>query len=296
MKKLLFCIENCIKKVFFRLKWKGGCAMMAKKEETDMKELERIIREKIQESGEQVSVLVKELQGEGRRADYNSKAKMPSASTIKVPIMLAALDEVRKGNLTLEQQIYVGKELILDGAEAFENGPGEYSLHELITWMIITSDNTATNTLIQLLGIDCVNGYLKEVLQAKSTVLQRFMLDRAAAERGMDNYISQEDLLCMFEKLYAGEILTEELRQTAMTILYSQRHQDQVLRYIWEPVKYAHKTGSLAGLNHDAGVLHIKGKKYYIGVSVYNSSNKRGNRTLSGNIGRMVYDYLKNID
>jgi beta-lactamase class A len=58
-------------------------------------------------------------------------------------------------------------------------------------------------------------------------------------------------------------------------------------------VKYAHKTGSLAGLNHDAGVIHINEGKIYIGVSVYDSPNKRGNRQLSGNIGRLVYDYLR---
>lgn len=270
--------------------------MMAEKEGEPMKELEKRIKEMIEESGDKVSVLIKELGGAGRSAAYCSNAKMPSASTIKVPIMLAALEKVREGSLQLEEKIYVGEDLILEGAEAFENGPGEYSVHELITWMIITSDNTATNTLIKLLGMEYINRCLREMLQAKTTVLQRLMLDRAAAERGMDNYITHEDLSVMFEKLYAGEILTEELRQTALDILYSQRHQDQVLRYIWEPVKYAHKTGSLAGLNHDAGVIHINEGKFYIGVSVYDSQNKRGNRRLSGNIGRLTYDYLLRID
>ncbi len=258
-----------------------------------MKELEKMITEMIEASGEKASVLIKELNGQGRSASYDSGAKMPSASTIKVPIMLAALEKVRTGSLCLDEMIYVGEDLILEGAEAFENGPGEYSIHELITWMIITSDNTATNALILLLGMEYINRYMRETLQAKTSVLQRLMLDKAAVERGLDNYICHDDLLVMFEKLYAGEILNEELRQTAFTVLYSQRHQDQVLRYIWEPVKYAHKTGSLTGLNHDAGVIHINEGKIYIGVSVYDSANKRGNRQLSGNIGRLIYDYLR---
>ena len=258
-----------------------------------MKELEMKIAGMIEASGEKVSVLIKELNGQGRSAAYDSGARMPSASTIKVPIMLAALEKVRVGHLKLDEKIYVGQELILEGAEAFENGPGEFTLHELITWMIITSDNTATNALINLLGMAYINGYMRETLQVKTTVLQRCMLDRDAVARGLDNYICHDDLLVMFEKLYAGEILTENLRQTALDVLYSQRHQDQVLRYIWEPVKYAHKTGSLSGLNHDAGVIHINEGKIYIGVSVYDSPNKRGNRQLSGNIGRLVYDYLR---
>ncbi|MBR4861747.1 MAG: serine hydrolase [Firmicutes bacterium] len=261
-----------------------------------MEKLEKMITEMAEASGENVSVLIKELGGSGRQAAYDSGAKMPSASTIKVPIMLAALEKVRTGDLRLDEKIYVGEELILEGAEAFENGPGEFSLHELVAWMIITSDNTATNTLINLLGMEYINGYMRETLQVKTTVLQRCMLDKDAVARGLDNYITHDDLSVMFEKLYGGEILTEDLRRTALDILYSQRHQDQVLRYIWEPVRYAHKTGSLTGLNHDAGVIHINVGKFYIGVSVYDSPNKRGNRQLSGNIGRLVYDYLHQID
>ncbi len=98
-----------------------------------MKELEKMITGMIEASGEKVSVLIKELDGQGRRAAYDSGAKMPSESTIKVTIMLAALEKVREGHLNLDEKVYVGEELILDGAEAFENGPGEYSLHELIT-------------------------------------------------------------------------------------------------------------------------------------------------------------------
>ena len=89
-------------------------------------------------------------------------------------------------------------------------------------------------------------------------------------------------------------ILNEELCDIAINILYNQRCQDQITRYIFEPIKFAHKTGALDYLNHDVGVMNINNKMFYIGVSVYNSNNKKGNRKLIGNIGMKIYDYLIN--
>ena len=64
------------------------------------------------------------------------------------------------------------------------------------------------------------------------------------------------------------------------------------MRYIFEPVKYAHKTGSLDYLSHDVGVMNIKDKLFYIGISVWNSSDKDGDKKLIGNIGKIIYYYL----
>ena len=64
------------------------------------------------------------------------------------------------------------------------------------------------------------------------------------------------------------------------------------MRYIFEPIKFAHKTGSLDYLNHDVGVMNINNKMVYIGISIYNSYNKKGNKKLIGNIGKKIYNYL----
>ena len=64
------------------------------------------------------------------------------------------------------------------------------------------------------------------------------------------------------------------------------------MRYIFEPVKYAHKTGSLDYLSHDVGVMNIKDKLFYIGISVWNSTDKDGDKKLIGNIGKIIYYYL----
>lgn len=257
-----------------------------------MRKLIREIETLIKESQENVSILVKELNSKEEIYSLNSTKKLVSASTIKVPIMLAILDDVKNKNINLNNTILVTKDDIFNDTEIFENGEEYYSINELINWMIIESDNTATNVLLKHFGINNINNYISNVLNVKSTYVQRFMLDKNAIENGLNNYMSQKDMLDIFTLLFNKEILNVELCDIAINILYNQRCQDQIMRYIFEPIKFAHKTGSLDSLNHDVGVMNINNKMFYIGISIYNSTNKKGNKKLIGNIGKKIYNYL----
>ena len=260
-----------------------------------MNELKKNIEEVVNQSGEKVSIIIKRINNSKDIICYNSNQKMISASIIKVPIMLAMLEEIRKNKFALDEKILIKKEEILDDTEVFEDDELYYSIEELINWMIIKSDNTATNVLIKLLGMKKINAYICDVLKLNSTILERYMLDYKAIKNGLNNYTSQEDLLVVFTKLFNKEILTEELCNKAIEILYNQRYQNQVMRYIYQPVRYAHKTGVLEYLNHDVGVMEINNDFYYIGISVYNCKNKEGNKKLVGKLGKMIYNYLSKI-
>lgn len=257
-----------------------------------MKKLVREIETLIKDSKENVSILIKELNSKEEIYNFNSNKKIVSASAIKVPIMLAILDDVKNKNINLNDMILVTEDDILNDTEIFENGEKYYSIKELINWMIIESDNTATNVLLKHFGMENINNYIVNVLKVKSTYLQRFMLDINAIENGLNNYMSQKDMLDIFTLLFNKEILNDELCDIAINILYNQRCQDQIMRYIFEPIKFAHKTGSLDYLNHDVGVMNINNKMVYIGISIYNSYNKKGNKKLIGNIGKKIYNYL----
>lgn len=258
-----------------------------------MEKIAEDINKIIIESKENVSILIKELNNKSDIYNYNSDVKVVSASLIKVPIMLAILDEVKNGNIQLNDTIFVTNDDISEDTEVFENGEQNYSIYELLNWMIIVSDNTATNILIKKIGIKKVNDYIKNTLDLKSTELQRLMLDEKAINNGINNYISQKDMLNLFELLFNKKILTNELCDLAIEILYNQHIKNQIMRYIYKPIRYAHKTGSLDYLNHDVGVMNINKKLFYIGVSVYNSNKKEGNKRLVGNIGKIIYEYLK---
>ena len=110
-----------------------------------------------------------------------------SASTIKTPLMMALLDRVRQGQFSLEDQVDVTETMILPDSRFFEQGPGRYSLDEIMRFMITASDNSCTNMLIQMLGMDAINGYFAS-LGLKTTRLERIMLDFDAIAAGRNNY------------------------------------------------------------------------------------------------------------
>ena len=253
------------------------------------------IRRIINNSKEQLCILVHDMKETITLYNYNENKQVVSASTIKVPIMLYGLSEVMNGNITLDTELYVSKEVILDDSEVFEHGPRNATLYELMMWMIVKSDNTSTNVLINYFTMDKINKYCETVLETKSTSVQRIMLDFDAIAQGKNNYTSQEDLCKMFIKLYNKEILNEELREVAMKILLNQRWQNQIMRYIYEPTLYAHKTGGLDYLHHDAGIMYIHNKWYYVGASVKSENDINGNYPLIGKIGKVIYDELKEL-
>ena len=65
------------------------------------------------------------------------------------------------------------------------------------------------------------------------------------------------------------------------------------MRYIYDDVKFAHKTGVLDYLNHDVGVMNINNQMIYIGISVYNCEQREGNKQIVGKIGKLVYNRYK---
>ena len=215
-----------------------------------MKKLIGNINKIIENSNENISILINEINDTNYIYSYNTEIQLVSASIIKVPIMLAILNEVQNARLNFKDKILVKNQDILEDTEIFENGEGYYTIYELLNWMIIKSDNTATNVLIRKIGMETVNNYLINVLETKSTYLQRYMLDENAIKNGFNNYSSQQDMLNIFTKLFNKTILNDELCDVSIKILYNQRCQNQIMRYIYEPVKFAHKTGSLDYLNH----------------------------------------------
>lgn len=119
-----------------------------------MNDLVNEIEKLIWDSNENISILIKDLSSGNEIYNLNSTEKLVSASTIKVPIMLAIFEEVKSGKVNLNDTILVTKNDILDDKEVFENCENYYSINELINWMIIESDNTATNVLLKYFGME----------------------------------------------------------------------------------------------------------------------------------------------
>src|SRR5690606_34603088 len=124
-----------------------------------------------------------------------------SASIIKVPILIAILAHLQKTNGNLNR-IYEISHMV-DFSVLTEQRQTQATLHELLLWMIITSDNTATNVCIDLLGMDAFNDYFKEI-GLHNTRVQRKMMDFERQKMGFDNETTAQDMQHLFGQIYRG--------------------------------------------------------------------------------------------
>ena len=251
-------------------------------------ELRDYVENEINNADAAVSLLVYDFTNNDTILSFGAERRVISASIIKTLIMLTALDLVQKGKLSLDRRIPVPCQEMLEDTEVFHCGQKDCPLEELITWMIINSDNTATNVLIELLGMDTVNEYCKSI-GLNSTVLERKMLDWDAVKAGRNNYTSAADQLIVFSKIYHKTILTPELCDLALSILMRQRDYSSALRYLCSAdITFAHKTGGLDYLNQDAGIFYMPGHEYYFGCFVTDAmSDTEENPVAKRLIGRL---------
>lgn len=261
--------------------------------------LQNYAENEIRDTEANVSLLVYDFMKQEPLLSFQPERRLVSASTIKTQIMLAVFDRVQKGALSLTQRIPVPCREILEDTEVFNCGQKDCPLEELVTWMIINSDNTATNLLIELLGMEAINASIR-ALGLRETVLERKMLDWDAIKAGRNNYTSARDQLLTFNRLYKNAILTPELCGLAADILRRQRDCSLALRYLCPPgVTFAHKTGGLDHLNHDCGVFRIPGHTYYFGCFVTDAVDDTEKNPVAGRlIGRLskaVYEYYAEL-
>lgn len=236
-----------------------------------------------------ISVIIKDLTRDKWIFKYNEREIYPSASLIKVPIMVEALYQVEEGVYTLNQKIKIRLEDRIKYSIVSDLSIDEYPLIDLITLMIIVSDNTATNVLIDLLGIDNINERLRQ-LNCKDTILQRKMLDFEKAKKGIDNLTTPMDMALIMEGIYNKTILKPHWCQIGLDILTKQKYRDKLGRYLHEDVTIAHKTGSLSGINHDIGIF--LDPDYLIGVFTKNAKDDVKGSQIIGRISKIAYDYF----
>lgn len=248
----------------------------------------------IKNSSVDIAVLVKDLKEDKVIFKYNEDKKYVSASIIKVPIMIEALSRVDLGEINLDDKFNIGDDNKVDFSVITEQDLKECTFEELIEWMIISSDNTATNVLIDILGLENINDRIKK-LNMKNTLLERKMMDFKAIEYGRNNYTSLNDMLIAMEGLYRGVLISSEMSLKAIDILKNQRDNFMLKRYIRDNVTLANKTGELDKLNNDVGIFYTKNHDYFIGIFVHDVKKNKDAYEIIGKISKEVYDYYKNI-
>ena len=257
--------------------------------------IEQYIRRELEAFPCRSALLMAEIDSAEILHSIRAEERIVSASTIKVPILLAALDLVDRGVLRLDQRVVIPEQCICADTEVFEAGnrsPQGYPLREILYWMIVSSDNTATNAVIDLLGYEAVNAYCAG-LGLADTVLERKMLDWDAVAAGRNNYTSARDQYQIYRLLAQDRILSRTTRAVALDILCRQRCTDGLLRYIPDRITVAHKSGGLDYLNHDAGLFLLERCRYFLGIFTWDGPSPEGDsrqKQLIGRLSKAIYE------
>lgn len=224
--------------------------------------------------------------------EKNVENVFSSASIIKVPILMAVLDHLEQTNGELSQEVPILKENVVDFSILTEQKQQRATLQELLLWMIITSDNTATNVCIDYIGMEALNQYFQQI-GLHATVIQRKMMDFERQQQGFDNVTSARDMQHLFQQIYNGSLLAPKWNEVAMNILLRQRDHESLKRYLVEDVKIAHKTGSLDTVDHDVGIVFAEHVDYFIGVFLTEVTDNDQARRYIGQLSKIAYTHFQ---
>jgi beta-lactamase class A len=219
--------------------------------------MKRIIEQRMTEHVD-VSVYVRPLDRE-EPFIYQDRL-MQAASLIKVPIMITAFSQEWREKLHFSD-IYTVHDAVEGGSFYTLPAGQDVSVYDLVFHMIVESDNTCANMLIDILGMDAINETI-QMLSLEHTVLRRKMMDFAAARQGRENTTSVSEMGRLFGLLASGQCL-ESRRDEAMRLILSQQEDNCILpAQIPNNVRVEHKTGELDGVYHDCGIVYKPGHPY----------------------------------
>lgn len=192
----------------------------------------------------------------GESCGYQEDLPLVAASVIKIPILVEAFRQARAGLVSMEEAFSIRPEQKMPscGALTYLHDGLTVTLRDLCVLMIILSDNTATNLLIDRLGMDRINHTLRE-LGMEKTALRRKLFDAEASAMGIENTITARDMGMLLEKMYQGICVSPAADADMMSILKNQRLNGKIPFYL-HGIQIAHKTGEDNGITHDVGIVY----------------------------------------
>lgn len=201
----------------------------------------------------------------GKTIKVNAEASFPAASLIKVPILIEVFKEAQEGRIRLDRKLIVTRKDQVGGSGILKNVPpgSKISVMKAATLMIQESDNTATDMLIRLVGMEAVNGTTGK-LGCRKTLLERTIWDFDAADRGRDNVTTPHDMAFMFASIENTSFLNKDSCLAMKSILLEQKRRDLMTADLPKDLPVAHKTGELSGILHDCGIIYVSGRPYIL--------------------------------
>jgi beta-lactamase class A len=224
----------------------------------------------------------------------------PQASSIKIAVLAELYHQAQqaaqgiRGKATLEDRYVVRPaDIVPDSFILGGLTPGVTSLtnRDLATIMVAVSDNSATNVLIDRVGMDNVVR-LTESLGLGHTQLRRKMMDLQAAAQGKENISTPREMMQLLEQLYRGKLIGPPLIDDFFNVLATGKN-SWIPRDLPADLKIANKPGELEGVRNDSGVVFLKNRPYVICIMTTYLTNERAGEEAITRISSLAYGLLE---
>lgn len=261
----------------------------------------------IEHSGE-VSVAVKNLVT-GETFLHQADRVMPTASLIKFPILIELYRQFESGKLSPERALPLRASDKVPGSGVLTEHFAEGTQLPLLTaarLMITFSDNTATNLVLEQVGIPAVNASMAALGAVETRVNSRvYRRDESVAPERSQQYglgsTTAKEMLFLLEQLHARQVASKEGCDEMLKHLATCDDRTKLLRFLPKTVKAYHKTGAVANVRTDAGLFETNSGM--VAVVVLTAKNKDASwgdenaaEVLCGKIGKLVYDHYLSVD
>lgn len=227
----------------------------------------------------------------GAYVGIESSTVFSAASIIKIPVLIAFFEDLDAGKVKLDETLVMTEELVASGSGnmQYERPGTEYTALETATKMIVISDNTATNMIIERLGgAEALNQRFRAWGLAE-TQISNLLPDLEGT-----NTTSPRDLVNLMAAVSGGDVLSLRSRDWVIDIMKRTVTNTLLPQGLGKGATIAHKTGDIGSMVGDAGVIDMpNGKRYLATVMVKRPHNDPQAQELIRQISKQVYQYFE---
>lgn len=221
-----------------------------------------------------VSLFAKNLDT-GQTYALNADERVRTASTIKIAVMIEAFARVAEGKAKWTDEVVLTKEKKVSGSGILgELSDGlKLTLRDAVNLMMILSDNTATNLVLDVLTTDAVNARM-ESLGFKQIKINRKVGSGGESTAGKDpenkkfglGVTTPREMVLIMEKLERGEVINAAVSKEMIDLMKREQGRNALGRSLWD-VPMASKYGALDRLRSAVGILYTKNGKIAMAIS-----------------------------
>ncbi len=226
----------------------------------------------------------------------------PQASSIKIALLAELYHQQQQAEqgiagkakltdlYTVRQADLVPDSFIMGGLTP---GVTRVTNRDLATMVVAVSDNSATNVLIDRVGMDSVNAFM-DSLGLKNTRLRRKMMDLEAAKQGRENVSTPREMMTLLQAIQQGRVFNPQLTKDFLEVLSTYK-ESALLRGLPEGVRAANKPGELEGVRTDSGIVYAPNRPFVLCVmTTYLADPKAGEDAIT-KITAAAYSYFDRV-